>query len=103
MSGIKGMRVINSGQFQKGLIPWNKKGRSIDGNYFKIITPDGRRIREHRYVMEKKLGRRLESKEIVHHIDGNGQNNNPKNLQVMDRSTHNRIDILHKRWGGIYG
>jgi len=37
---------------------------------------------EHRYVMEQVLGRKLASREIVHHRDGNPQNNSPDNLAL---------------------
>ena len=36
----------------------------------------------HRWVAEKKIGRKLKSKEVVHHIDGNSLNNSPNNLKV---------------------
>jgi biotin operon repressor len=42
----------------------------------------------HRRVMEEKLGRKLKSNEIVHHIDGNKLNNNPDNLELTNRSEH---------------
>lgn len=41
---------------------------------------NGQSFLEHRLVMENKLNRKLESKEIVHHIDGNRKNNKPENL-----------------------
>ena len=37
----------------------------------------------HRFVMEKFIGRYLEPEEVVHHIDGNKQNNNIKNLMLF--------------------
>ena len=40
------------------------------------------RILEHRYVMEKRLGRRLLKAESVHHIDGQRANNDPANLEL---------------------
>ena len=45
---------------------------------------------QHRVVIEKKLGRRLRSDEVVHHIDGNPHNNRLKNLVVLTRAAHMR-------------
>lgn len=41
-------------------------------------------ILEHRLVMEQTLGRFLEEHEIVHHKDGNRQNNDISNLELLD-------------------
>ena len=51
----------------------------------------------HRAVMEEVLGRRLTSKEIVHHIDGDKWNNSPDNLQVMTQSEHIRLHLHTER------
>ena len=40
-------------------------------------------VREHRLVMEQKLGRRLEPGEVVHHIDEDRTNNAPENLELF--------------------
>lgn len=40
-------------------------------------------VREHRLVMEEKLGRYLEPGEVVHHKDDNRQNNHPDNLELF--------------------
>ena len=43
----------------------------------------------HRWVEEKKLGRKLKPKEVVHHKDGNPLNNSPNNLKVYkNQSEH---------------
>lgn len=40
-------------------------------------------ILEHRLVMEEILGRNLTKSEVVHHIDGDKQNNAPSNLELF--------------------
>jgi hypothetical protein len=45
---------------------------------------------EHRVVAEAKLGRPLRKGEVVHHKDGNKQNNAPDNLEVMTQGMHMR-------------
>lgn len=60
----------------------------IDSWGYRVITVDGRRIREHRHVMEMVLGRELTSSEIVHHLDENKANNNPANLKITNRAAH---------------
>ena len=37
----------------------------------------------HRIMAEKKLGRKLKPGEVVHHIDGDKQNYNPENLEIL--------------------
>lgn len=48
-------------------------------------------IDEHRYVMENFLGRKLQSNEIVHHINGNKRDNRIENLQIMTLSEHSKM------------
>ena len=38
---------------------------------------------EHRLVAEKKIGRKLKPDEMIHHVDGNRQNNAPENITVV--------------------
>lgn len=55
-----------------------------------VIYSDGSRrtVLRHREVVEEKLGRRLLPAEIVHHKDGNKQNNKLRNLEITTRSGH---------------
>lgn len=56
--------------------------------YVRVRLFDGRILLEHRYVMEKALGRPLKSDEYVHHRDGNKHNNDPSNLALTTRRAH---------------
>ena len=70
-----------------------KRGKaiSIDGYY--VIN----RIKVHRLIMEKHIGRKLLSTEIVHHINQNKLDNRFSNLLIVSRSEHNRIHQFLKR------
>lgn len=48
-------------------------------------------VYEHRFLMEKELGRALNQEEIVHHLDCNKTNNSLANLIVVSRSDHGKI------------
>ena len=68
------------------------------------VRIDGRKTKQHRIIMEAHLGRKLRSDEIVHHKDGNGQNNNINNLVLMSISAHSRLhaDVAFLRGKGGY-
>ena len=58
-------------------------------------------IHEHRRIAEQMLGRPLRKGEVVHHKDGNKQNNDPRNLLVMpSQAEHARLHIKTRKQKG---
>ena len=68
----------------------NRYDNNSDGydGYIRVWLSDGRVIGEHRFIMEQKIGRKLQPNEIVHHKDGNKKNNHIDNLSIETRSFH---------------
>lgn len=66
------------------------------------IHVNGKIVKKHRHIMENYLGRKLKATEVVHHIDGDGLNNNIENLEVMTKSEHSRhhADVSYLIGGG---
>lgn len=70
-------------------------------NYKKIYKPGyhrshkSGRVYEHVLVAEKILGKPLPKNAVVHHIDGNGLNNNKNNLVICENDTYHKM--LHRR------
>lgn len=73
------------------------KGGSIDANGYRVIYVEGVRTLEHRHVVEQSIGRKLDRREQVHHIDGNKINNELSNLKILSPEEHARIGGMSKR------
>lgn len=106
------------GQFEKGHSIWLGKKRpnisgernynwkggfTIQNGYKYILCPEHPRakskkgyVAEHVLVMEKTLGRTLKKGEVVHHIDEDKLNNEPKNLKLF-KSRNEHLDFHAKR------
>ena len=107
----KGQILGSLTMFKKGQKAWNKgkpntwmvgkknhiwKGgihKHIMG-YLQVSLGSGRPKLQHRLMLEEFLGRKLESWEIVHHINQDKTDNRLENLRIMNRRTHARLHIM---------
>lgn len=62
-----------------------------DQGYLRISAGPCRGRRVHELIAEAKLGRKLRKDEVVHHVDGDKKNPDPKNLEVMNVNKHNAV------------
>lgn len=69
-----------------------------DSLYFYRITEKKRRVYLHREVYKSVFGY-IPKGHVIHHIDGNRSNNDPRNLRCMTASDH---VLLHKRLGNLH-
>lgn len=85
------------------------KIRLKDGEYYHkpsgyvmIYDPRTRKcMPKHRYLMQKRLGRKLRPDEFVHHKDEIKTHNAPSNLEVESRREHN--EHHHRAEKNFYG
>lgn len=83
--------------YYKGSNNPNFRGSQYDSDGYRINHyPKVGRVKEHRYVTEKFIGRKIPSKFIIHHRDCNIYNNTPGNLSILSNSDHIWI---HKQYG----
>ena len=89
--------TTNVSNLRKGSKGWYKENGYImrKVNYHPKQNKRGY-VAEHRLVYERYLERFLDSKEVIHHINGNREDNRIENLQiVVENSEH--IQKYHKK------
>lgn len=104
--------------FKKGNRPWNlgidwiemrgensprwNGGRYVDVSGYVMVNIKGEKMYEHRYIMEKKIGRKLRKDEHIHHINHIKTDNRLENLIILDPLTHSKLHLTPEisRMGG---
>jgi endogenous inhibitor of DNA gyrase (YacG/DUF329 family) len=90
-------RCANRNQIAKRLPhqqPHWKGGKTVASNGYVMIRVGRHYVGEHRLIMEKQIGRKLTHGEVVHHINGNKQDNRLENLILMQNAAHTTQHLL---------
>jgi len=71
---------------------WKGGRRKTKDGYILLWKSTGKTILEHRAIMEKHLGRKLDPREIVHHINGIKDDNRIENFLLITQSEHCQLE-----------
>ena len=65
--------------------------------YTSLLLNNGKGIQEHRFLLEHKLGRKLNRNKVSHHIDECPLNNSFDNLTELTKNDHNKLHNSGKK------
>jgi hypothetical protein len=82
-------RKKNGGHNRKPETWWTNAKGYIEGRVW--INGSQVRVKQHRWIMEKSIGRPLRSTEDIHHLDGNKSNNLLSNLEIIEHGQHSIV------------
>lgn len=85
---LRGGSTRSCGCLQRRFGPDNPawEGGFVNRQGYRVFKVNGKRMVEHRYVMEQVLGRPLLPSENVHHRNGIRHDNRPENLELWVKS-----------------
>lgn len=94
--------LVRPGVWRRFVRGHNRRGKGSGWieNGYRYISVNGRKIGEHRWVVEQREGRKLTSREHVHHVNGDELENRSENLIVLSVAEHARLrcGMKWKRW-----
>lgn len=74
--------------------PCWKGGVYLNEQGYRKLVRSGKRLFEHRLILEAKLGRPLKAHEVTHHINGDKLDNRSENLEILTQSEHRKLHAI---------